>query len=162
LARHAPGDLLGLCERWLAGPLPGGPLAHLNRVLAHDPGRLLRLVLADPQRPRQLARTWLSRGVVDRLAALPDADLGTLLRTSGPDPTLVARVLRRVPPSRREALFDAANADRDLSTELLPDELLAVLPHGRRHAEVRRMLALPGVRAEPTHTNRLSAYLPYD
>jgi hypothetical protein len=162
LARHAPGDLLGLCERWLAGPLPDGLLAHLNRVLAHDSGRLLRLVLADPERPRQLARKWLSRGVVDRLAALPDADLGTLLRTSGPDPTFVARVLRRVPPSRREALFDAANADRDLSTELLPDDVLAVLPHERRHAEARRMLALPQVRNEPTDANRLSAYLPYD
>jgi hypothetical protein len=161
LARHAPGGLLDLCERWLAGPLPGGLLAQLNSVFAHDTGRMLWLVLADPQRARQFARVRLSRRILTRLAARSDADLGALLHASGPAPALLVQVLRRVAPARREALFDAANADRDLSTELLPDDVLAVLPHGRRHAETRRMLALPAVRNEPTHTNRLSAYLPY-
>ena len=162
LARNAPGALLDLCERWLAGPLPNGFVVHLNRILAHDTGRALRLVLADPDRCRQLVAGWHSRRTLARLAALSDVDLGALLRGDGPTSTFLARVLHRLPPSRREAVFDLANAGRDLTTVLLPDELLAVLPHARRHAETRRMLALPAVRTEPAHTNRLSAFLPYD
>jgi hypothetical protein len=36
-----------------------------------------------------------------------------------------------------------------------------VLPHGRRHAEARRMLALPAVAAETTARLRCTAFLPY-
>ncbi|GIJ60119.1 HEAT repeat domain-containing protein [Virgisporangium aurantiacum] len=162
LARNAPGALLDLCERWLAGPLPDGFLLHLNRILAHDTGRAVRLVLADPARPRQLAVGWHSRRTLARLTALSDVDLGALLRGNGPTSMFLARVLHRLPPARREAVFDIANADRDLTTALLSDELLDVLPHARRHAETRRMLALPAVRTEPARTNRFSAFLPYD
>lgn len=186
LTRYAPGELLGLCERWLAGPLPGGVLAHLGELLAHDTGRTVRLLLADPARARQVADRWLSRRAIARLVALPDAELAALLRVAGGSGVVVtggtargpgmawtalrgrggpgrfhAQVLGGAAPSRREALFDAANAGRDLAAEQIADAVLMVLPHARRHAEVRRMLALPEVRNDPARAVRLSAFLPY-
>src|SRR6266542_2337700 len=143
LALHQPAALLDLCERFLIGAVPWTVWLSLHRLLAVDPARVARLLLAEPTRPGKLAAQRLSRSVRDRLATLPDADLGGL------------------PPSRREAVFDAAYAGRELAAQVLPDEILTVLPHERRHAEARRMLALPVVATETATRLRTTAFLPY-
>jgi hypothetical protein len=159
LARHRPDALLELCERFLTGRvLP----VDLGRLLAVDPTRVARLILAEPGRALELGG-WspLTRSARARLAALPAADLGALLRGSGPAPRLVAAVLRAVPPSRRAEVFEAAYAGTDLATQILPDEVMVVLPHARRHAEARRMLALPAVATVPAKRLRVTALLSY-
>ena len=161
LALHQPAALLDLCERFLIGAVPWTVWLSLHRLLAVDPARVARLLLAEPTRPGKLAAQRLSRSVRDRLATLPDADLGALVRASGPAPGLVARILGGLPPSRREAVFDAAYAGRELAAQVLPDEILTVLPHERRHAEARRMLALPVVATETATRLRTTAFLPY-
>jgi hypothetical protein len=161
LAWHQPAALLDLCERFLTGPVPWLVLADLRRLLAVDPARVARLLLAEPARIDGLNPWRLTRSVRDRLARLPDADLGALLRATGPDPGLVATLLRGLPPARREAVFDGGYRDRSLAAQVLPDEILTVLPHARRHAEARRMLALPAVATEPTTRLRVTAFLPY-
>jgi hypothetical protein len=162
LGRYRPAALLDLCERYLDGPLPTDVASNLGRLLAVDPDRVVRLLLADPDRPPALAG-WppLTRSVRERLAALPGADLGALLRASGPAPRLVAAVLRAVPPARRPEVFEAAYAGRDLAAKILPDEIMAVLPYERRHAEARRMLALPAVAAEPDTRLYVTSFLAY-
>jgi hypothetical protein len=159
LALHQPAALLDLCERFLTGAVPWAVAVHLRRLLAVDPVRVARLLLADRQ--RRLTAGQLTRSVRDRLAALPDPDLGALLRAGGPAPGLVASVLRGLPPGRREAVFDGGYRDRDLSAEVLPDEILAVLPHARRHAEAGRMLALPAVATDPPTRLRITSFLPH-
>jgi len=161
LALHQPAALLELCERFLSGPVPWAVLTQLGRLLAVDPARVARFVLADPARAGRLGRWRLTRSVRDRLASLPDPDLGALLRASGPAPDLVATVLRSLPPARREAVFDLAYAGRDLATQALPEEILTVLPHERRHAEARRMLTLPTVATDTSARLRATAFLPY-
>jgi len=161
LARHQPAALLDLCERFLDGPLPSAVVGEVGRLLAVDPARVHRLVLADPARAAQLGQWSLSRSVRDRLASLSDDDLGALLRASGPVPRLVATVLKGLPPARREAVFDSAYGATDLAAQVLADEILAVLPHRRRHAEARRMLALPIVATEPATRLRIMSFLPY-
>ncbi|MCX6463075.1 MAG: hypothetical protein NTW05_05725, partial [Pseudonocardiales bacterium] len=64
------------------------------------------------------------------------------------------------PPRRRAAVFDAAHAGRDLAGAVLGDDVLARLPHARRHAEARRMLALPAVAHHPPSRLRVAAHLP--
>jgi hypothetical protein len=161
LARHRPIALLDLCERFLDGPLPWTVITEVARLLAADPSRVARLVLADPTRGPQLASWPLTRSVRDRLAGLSDIELGSLLRASGQAPRVVAAVLRAVPPARREAVVDATYAGRNLAAEVLADEVLTVLPHRRRHAEARRMLALPAVATEPATRLRIASFLPY-
>jgi hypothetical protein len=161
LAEHRPADLLDLYERFLVGLVPAATLGPIGRLLAADPNRVARLLLADSARGVQPGRWRLTRSVRDRLANLSDVDLGALLRATGPAPGTVAAILRRVPPRRREAVFEAAYAGSDLARQVLPDDLLAVLPHGRRHAEARRMLALPAVATDRDNRLRVTAFLPY-
>ncbi|WP_219417860.1 hypothetical protein [Pseudonocardia nigra] len=161
LAEHDPAGLLGLCERRLIGPLPTALLPYLARLLGVDAARVVRLVLAEPERVTQLARRHVGRAARTRLTALPNAEIGALLRASGPAQRLLVELLRGLPPARRAAVFDLAHAHRDLTAALLPDEVLALLPHDRRHAEARRMLAVPAVADRPTATLRVTRFLPF-
>ncbi|GAA3226952.1 hypothetical protein GCM10017691_16890 [Pseudonocardia petroleophila] len=159
LVRRRPDAVLDLAERLLTGPLPPALLAALHRLLAVDGSRVVALLLADPDRVAQLGRSPLGRSARTRLAALPDADLGALLRASGPSHRLLLDVLRGLAPHRRAAVHDLAHAGRDRGLDLLGDDELALLPHARRHTEARRMLAL--VRDDPATTLRVSAWLPF-
>ncbi len=161
LAAQQPAAALALAERWLTGPLPWALSTHLHRLLAVDASRVVRLVLADPDRIGQVAKGHLGRTARARLAALPDDELGVLLRASGPEPRLLAALLRTLPPSRRAAVFDLAHAGRDLAAAVLADDVLARLPHRRRHAEARRMLALPAVVDSASATLQIGAFLPF-
>ncbi len=161
LAAQQPAAVLALAERWLTGPLPWALLSQLHRLLAVDASRVVGLVMADPDRIGQIASRHLGRTARTRLAALPDDELGALLQASGPSPWLLPTLLRTLPPSRRAAVFDLAHTGRDLAATVLPDEVVALLPHARRHAEARRMLALPAVLNSTAATVRISAFLPF-
>lgn len=152
-----PEAALELAERWLTGPLPWPLLTGLHRLLAVDPARVARLVRADPERVVQLGRLRLGRTARDRLAALPDAELGALLHASGPSRALLAQVLRALPPRRRAAVFERAFRGHDRATLVLTEAELTLLPRPVRAAEVERMLALPAMRDSTERTLRITA-----
>lgn len=160
LADRAPERVLELLERHCHGGLP--PLVHerLNRLVAADPGRTLRLLLA-PERRRGTAATRLSRTVLDRLVTAAPPELPELARLWQENTSALTDLLRRTPPSRREALFDAAMAERDTARDDFPPGLLDALPRERRAAEARRMAARARARdAHPTVVLRAVACLP--
>ncbi|MGH3734145.1 MAG: hypothetical protein ACRDT6_00710 [Micromonosporaceae bacterium] len=152
IAEHEPAAALELAERWLDGPMPYPLQRHLSRLLAVDADRVVNLLLAEP------VPLSLSRRALRRLAELPDDRLGELLRAM---PALTEPVLRALPPARREAVYDHANAVTDGAGAVLGDSLLELLPHWRRHAEVRRMLDLREVRDVPALRHRVASFLPY-
>ncbi|MEO3842550.1 hypothetical protein [Streptomyces sp. CNZ287] len=160
LADAAPERVLDLLERFCHGGLQ--PLVHerLNRLVAADPGRTLRLLLA-PERRRGTAATRLPRTVLDRLVAAAPPELTELARLWQENTSSLTDLLRRTPPSRREALFDAAMAGRDTTRDDFPPDLLDALPHPRRAAEARRMAAQARERdAHPSVVLRAVACLP--
>ena len=71
----------------------------------------------------------------------------------------LARLLKTVAPADRAELFDAAHADVDRRHARPNDQLLEVLPHDRRVAEIRRLLALPEVAQDEAETLRYTAHL---
>jgi hypothetical protein len=157
LATVRPAVVLGWLERWHAGELP----VPVTRLLAVDPRRVVRLVLADSLRVNQFRSTRLTRAQRDRLALVPDAMLSTLLAAADRLDALVVAVLRAIAPSRRDAVFDGAYAHRDTSGELLSVAVLERLPHARRHARARQMMAIPSMAGNPTSRWWVSSFLPY-
>lgn len=160
LADRAPDRVLDLLERYCHGRLQ--PLVHdrLNRLVAADPGRTLRLLLA-PERRGGTAATRLSRTVLDRLVIAAPPELPELARLWQENTSALTDLLRRTPPSRREALFDAAMAERDTARDDFPPGLLDALPRERRAAEARRMAAQARARdAHPSVVLRAVACLP--
>ncbi|WP_407562735.1 hypothetical protein [Streptomyces sp. 184] len=140
LADRVPDRLLELLERYCHGGLQ--PLVHerLNRLVAADPGRTLRLLLS-PERRRGTAATRLPRTVLRRLVAAAPPELPELARLWQENTSSLTDLLRRTAPSGREALFDAAMAERDTAHDDFPPTLLDALPRARRAAEARRMAA---------------------
>ncbi|WBB61390.1 hypothetical protein O7599_02180 [Streptomyces sp. WMMC500] len=163
LADRAPDRVLELLERFCHGGLQPPVHDRLNRLVAADPGRTLRLLLA-PERRRGTAGTRLSRTVLDRLVAAAPPELPELARLWQGTPENAAALtdlLRRTAPSRREALFDAAMAERDTAHDDFPPTLLDALPRERRAAEARRMAAQARERdAPPPVVLRAVACLP--
>jgi hypothetical protein len=158
--RH-PRRVLDLIEAH--GPrevLPVAAIRRLPRLLAADHERTLRLLVEAERIGPTLSR--LSSGAVRRLVDTHSPTLVTLGRELRRDDASLVRLLRAMPPSRRAAFHDAVNADRDLDHAVLDARLLAVLPRARRHAEVRRMLALPHAVAHEEQRLALLAHLPLD
>ncbi|HEY0639061.1 MAG TPA: hypothetical protein VGD67_15530, partial [Pseudonocardiaceae bacterium] len=69
-------------------------------------------------------------------------------------------LLRALPPSRREELYEAAVAGTGAERAELGEPLLDVLPRERRVREARRMLGLPHLGEDERARLRLTAYLP--
>ncbi|MDG4824410.1 hypothetical protein O7635_21375 [Asanoa sp. WMMD1127] len=108
--RCAPAGVLDLLERYAPEDrLPGRPAAY-GVLAAHDAGRVARL-LAAPGRTVWLRDVRLPRGLLRRLAGLPDGDLLPLLRARRHNFSATAAVLRAVSPGRRAALYDGALAE---------------------------------------------------
>jgi hypothetical protein len=161
LLQVRPEIVLDLAERHLtAGPLPPVLRQGLPKLLRVDPQRVVRLLLAHPDRARALARTRLSRRTCARLTRVPDTDLAALLIAADRDPLLTRQVLRAVAPSRRPAVFDATQDGVAAETAQLGEDLLALLPWRRRHSEARRMLALPHIAQDQERAWSLTASLP--
>ncbi|GGO64328.1 hypothetical protein [Nonomuraea cavernae] len=183
-APAAPERVIALLEPYWTPVLSARCVA---RLLEADPGRTLALFLVSG-RAGWLRSLLRSRAVRDRLGALADAELGEMGRVVREDDQgsaddllsalsdagvgLVAAVagegdegladlLRALPPSRREAVFDAATAGTDLGRAELSGPLLEVLPLDRRSAEARRMARLRPVAQSPSRLLETTGFLPY-
>ncbi|MFW6690793.1 hypothetical protein [Streptomyces sp. MAR4 CNX-425] len=148
LADRAPDRVLDLLERYCDGGLQPPVHDRLNRLVAADPGRTLRLLLA-PERRRATASGRLPRTVLRRLVDAAPPELPELARLWQENTTALTDLLRRTAPSRREALFDAAMAERDTARDDFPPALLDALPRDRRTAEARRTAARLRERGAP-------------
>jgi hypothetical protein len=132
-------------------------LGELTRV---DPARLIAL-LERPQLRDLLVRQGLPRRLLNQLWRCDDeqrARLGRLLVTR---PELLAPLLLRLAPGRREALVDAIFRDQERATRVWPDAFLDALPTSLQRREAARMLTLPVIEADPERSQALAAYLDF-
>lgn len=173
-------DLLERHEVWRRTTFPPGLVKQMRALVAVDAVRTLRLLvdgaiaagaagsgnpltaMSGPGRSPWASRhAQMSRSV--RRALLLEAPAEALRwgRLYGDDDLRIAVLLKTLPPSRRDAFFDAVTAGRDLDREILADQLLDVLPHPRRHREARRILTLPAMDRDPARKLRVTARLPW-
>ncbi|WP_413806305.1 hypothetical protein [Streptomyces sp. OE57] len=167
-----PERVLELLEDYGEGPLPTPVRARLSALVAADPSRTLRLLLA-PEHSG--TRRRLDRAVLRRIvrADPPElAELGRALRHDA-DPDALARLLAALPPARRPAFYDRATYDQatyDQATDgraaahaVIDPAVLEILPRPRRQAEARRMAAQARERGAPWTTVLESvAHLPVE
>ncbi|WP_027946984.1 hypothetical protein [Amycolatopsis taiwanensis] len=153
LARHDSGQVLELLERW--GPVTGLPLGAgrwLVMLAKVEPERVAA-ILADPDRR---IRFHPSRNLCQALRQASDVSLAALARAVIGDHDRLTTLLRRLPPSRRARVLDAALGGRDIVAAGLPTPVLDLLHWQARHAQARRLLTTrpvadnPGVRLEVT------------
>ncbi|WP_327242604.1 hypothetical protein [Streptomyces sp. NBC_01320] len=135
-----PLRVLDLLELHCPAQLPGPVRAGLGVLLKAAPGRTIRLITA-PERLVGPPRDLVSRTALSRVAQIGPPELTDLGRAWSHDPDSLALLLRTLPPSRRDAFYDAATAGQDLSRSSLASSLLEALPRRRAHAEARRMAA---------------------
>ena len=141
----------------------GVPFAVLQRIhilIRADEVRTLRLLAAADGRVETRWRQ-LSHGSRKRLAATGWPELEAVGRALWDRPADFARMLRDLPPSARSAFFDAVTADRESDRAILAPAVLDAVPHARRHAEARRMLALGSVCARADRRLEFVARLPW-
>lgn len=151
LARVRGRALLDLALRHVdPDPLPPVVERHLGAWSALDPVKVTDLLL----RPGPRARlAWgLPRKVVAAARRLGRAQLERLACALAEHQDALAGLLRALPPSWREPLFERAHAGQDLSAREWSTTLLEALPRARRDREVARMLALPAYRDDPDRT----------
>lgn len=156
-----PHRVLDLIERHpTRGPLPCAFVGGIQPFVTADRKRVLRLLAASERRGRTLS--GVSASALRRLVDTgPDsADLIALGRAVRTDEAVTIRLLKAMAPSRRAGFLDAVHADRDRSRDMPSGALLDVLPHARRHAEARRMLALASIVADEPRRLPLLAFLP--
>ncbi|MGF1428547.1 hypothetical protein [Kitasatospora sp. LaBMicrA B282] len=144
LAGERPERVLELLERHCPPRLPYPVQRCLGRLLTAAPGRTIRLITP----PERAAVANISRSALTRVARLDPPELPDLARAWSGAPLWLARLLRALPPSRREACYDRATADRDLSHSELSVAVLDALPRRRAQAEARRMAAQAAERGE--------------
>lgn len=142
-----PERVLDLLERLCPGPPPARILDRIDDLVSAAPGRTLRYLLA-PERTGALLRRGLKRSTLGRLVRLDPPELTDLGRAMSQDHAALAKVLKALPPSRRNVLFDAFTSGQDMGRAVLDPVLLAVLPHARRESEARRMAAQARERGE--------------
>lgn len=156
--RCDPARVLDLLERYAPTKYLPYAMSAYGRLAAHDPGRLVRLLVA-PDRAAWLLQTDLPRKVLRRLVVLPVEELAPLARRLRQRGDRLAALLKAVPPSRRGRLYDLALADVDTTAYVPPFDVMAVLPSAVRIREATRVLGLPRTRAEESRVRWWSAYL---
>jgi hypothetical protein len=155
-----PLRVLELLEPHCPAQLPGPVRDCLGRLLKADPGRTIGLMTA-PGRLVRHPRGLVSRTALGRAARLGPPELSQLGRAWSHAPEFLAMLLRALPPSRRDAFYDAATAGQDLSRSTLSSSLLDALPRRRAQSEARRMAAQAADRGEPWSTVlEAAAHLP--
>ncbi|MFF2078974.1 hypothetical protein ACFVXG_30000 [Kitasatospora sp. NPDC058162] len=135
VAGHRPDRVLDLLERHCPTRLPQPVQQYLGRLLTAAPGRTIRLITV----PERAVATDISRSALTRAARLDLPELADLGRAWSTAPMWLARLLRALPPSRREAFYDQATAGRDQGHHELSEAVLDALPRRRAQAEARRM-----------------------
>ncbi|MFD7448664.1 hypothetical protein [Kitasatospora sp. NPDC059827] len=135
VAGNRPERVLDLLERHCPTRLPAPVQQCLGRLLTAAPGRTIRLITV----PERAATASISRSALTRAVRLDTPELADLGRAWSTAPMWLARLLRALPPSRREAFYDHATADRDQGHHDLSEAVLDALPRRRAQAEARRM-----------------------
>ncbi len=126
-------------------------------LLAAAPDRLVACVT----RVLGLARGGLPKGLLSRVRRLSPPLLHALAKAVY-CPTGLTELLSRLAPAARAGCFQAALQGLDVTRTVWPDTLLAVLPHEVRHAEARRILAMPEIQRDPAHALTYARWLPLD
>lgn len=119
--------------------LPGFVTDTLPRLTRHHTEQLFALLTRPAWRDTLLSR-GLPKGLLRQAQAFSQPQRLTLARTLAEAPHHLADFLEAMPPSERPALF--AHAFEGTSPRVLPEALLAVLPHATRDAEATRQLGL--------------------
>ncbi|MFD7446446.1 hypothetical protein [Streptomyces sp. NPDC059909] len=132
-----PERVLTLLERHGPGTLPWPLRDRLGALVAADAERTVRWLMS-PDREEQRHEPVPSPSVLRRLVRADPPSLPVLGRHWFRRTGHFAALLKAMPPSRRNAFFDAATAGIELETHL-PD--LDLLPRERRWAEVRRWVS---------------------
>ncbi|MFG1805104.1 hypothetical protein [Streptomyces sp. NPDC049040] len=148
LADARPQRVLDLLEAHCPATLPPAVKRILGRLLKAEPARTIRLLTA-PERAADNPVPLVSRTALSRLARLGTPEFTDLGRAWGHLPGSLTRLLRALPPARREAFHDTATAGSDLSRTDLGDAILEALPRHRARAEARRMAAQAADRGAP-------------
>ncbi|MFD0904784.1 hypothetical protein [Actinomadura sediminis] len=157
---HDPARVVGLLEEfWHTGELPWALLPGLGRLLDAEPERTLRLLLSDRRRIGTLVRRTAVR---ERIVRIGGDALAEVARAVRGDEHTLRLLLKAVPPSARGALFDTAMRGFDLTTAVLGDALLDVLPRDVRVREARRTLGLRAVADRPAQVRQVTAHLPFE
>ncbi|MGW4692167.1 hypothetical protein ACWEO1_07295 [Kitasatospora cineracea] len=138
--RRRPARVLDLLERHPGRTVPPAVRAGFGHLVAVDAERATAW-LADPARPFQPWEQPPSRSALRRIVRADPAALPALGRRWLPEPRLFAVLLRTLPPSRRAAFLDAVADGQPPGADRLTAPVLRLLPHGRRHAEARRLRA---------------------
>ncbi|TDC46571.1 hypothetical protein E1281_27700 [Actinomadura sp. KC345] len=160
--RHDPGRVVRLLERHCAVlPLPQAlhPLA--GALLDAEPERVLRLLLAEEHRG-DLRALLYRRSFRERLTRCGDDGIGAVARAVREDESALRQLLKAFPPSRREAVFEAAMRGVDRGAAELGASLLETLPRALRFREARRMMGLRKVAETPPRMWDVASFLPYD
>ena len=146
-----PSRVLDVLERHCPARLPGPVHACLGRLVRESPQRTVALLTA-PERSDLSGWNLLSGTALGRLARSGAPEFTDLGRAWGQSPKVLVPLLKALPPSRREAFYDAVTAGQDLSRSCLDGTLLDVLPRRRAQAEARRMALRSAERGEPWST----------
>jgi hypothetical protein len=160
-AAHLPLRVLDLLEEFpVPGGLPHGFLRRIHLLARADEGRTLRLLTVPDG---QLADRWrsLTRSARKTLAASGRPEVVAAGRALQDSPAAFAELLRALPPGARGAFYDAVTSDRESDRAILDPAVLDALPHERRHAEARRMLALSALADRPDQRLAVVARLPW-
>ncbi|MET7905355.1 hypothetical protein ABZS86_29365 [Streptomyces sp. NPDC005355] len=161
-ASAEPRRVLDLLELLCHGPLPLPVRRRLGALVAVEPGRTLRLLLA-PDRAGALRGPGPQPAVLRRLVRADPPELIDLGRALRHDAEALARLLAALPPARRADFFDTATAERDPAHTVVEPAVLDVLPRPRRQAEARRMAVQARERGAPwTTVLEAVAYLPVE
>ncbi|MBO4205894.1 hypothetical protein [Micromonospora echinofusca] len=156
--RCDPAPVFELLERYAPeGSLPGS-LDEYGRLAAHDPGRVVRLLVA-PGRAGWLRGNVLPPALLRRLAVLPTDELAPLASRFHDHSRGLAALLDAVAPGRRGELYDRALAEVDTAVRVPAPEIMEVLPAAVRIREATRVLGLPRIREQEAEVRTWSAYL---
>lgn len=137
--RRAEALLDLLAELGPEDALPSAVERYLPSLARRFPKKVAAL-LTRPAAAVALAHAGLPRPLRRAVGAFDAADVGALAMALVPSPPAFATLLSALPPSRREAVM--VEAYQGALPRLLPEVLLALLPHRRRDAEAARMLGL--------------------
>ncbi|MFD0573245.1 hypothetical protein ACFQ0T_33455 [Kitasatospora gansuensis] len=139
-----PERVLDLLERYGPAWLPSDLQRQLGALIAVDPGRVLRWLLA-PERSAQPLPCGCARSVLRRLAQAQPTEPAALAalgrRWFEQRPGEFRLLLRELPPSRRAAFFDAATEGLDTEGFTAPELLPREHRWARARAEAKRLSA---------------------
>jgi hypothetical protein len=140
----------------LPAGLPGCVETHLGRFCLRHPELAFELLTRPAMRP-QLGATGLPGGALKYLRSFSSEQIARLARVLAEKPHHLAGLLEALAPSARAEVFAHAFPASALEGRLLPEALLAALPHALRDREAARILGLREIREDAERTLAITA-----